>query len=833
MKLTARNLLRTTLYSTTAGLMLGVPLFCSIPSALRGQEQPPGDTVIRGQSPKSGGTFSRLFGRKSSPPADNKSGSSQPNESGDASAYGVAELPQPTRSQQRAQQRFMRRNPYAARMMMMQQQYMLQQQQYLQEYYADYEDYEEEGMPDPEVFDTLQVDANEWADAPGRNITEHLPSDPNERPWWTTGAKPANSRERRQVDDFAPVAATPPMPAAPAPAPLSAIPDLFPSEPNLAPAVAEPAVQTAEAPVVATPAPQQVPQAVPQPAPQPAPAAVDEWTLTFPDDPVPAVTPHVATPTSPAAPVTLTPRPSVEPFIPPEPTFSNAPQQEVAPMPAAPALPFSNQPGPAAPATPAFPTEPEQFVHQEPAAFPAATTPPVRVAAQPELSSPAPLQPVAPQPAFTQPAAVQPAAPQPVTSQPNTATPPQEVPVETPFTGLKLDESSVMPLPIEAAPQPEAPAEEVAPPVTAPAPEEFLPPKPLNATPSTTEPLPVEPAPLQTLPPEPQPQETQPADPLPADPFPAEPLPAAPPVAMEPAPSSDPFSLPVAPAPEPEEVPVQAPAPIPLDEPVFPDEPVPVQTPAATPAPAPVPAPAPRHESFSPRREVPQESPAVTPNPAPFIPPEPDQFGQSLNVSPQDYYLPGRVAGPTAGEPPLLEAPPASSDPDEFQAPNISDLTPDSLPGEPNMLPAPDPIVAPSTARRLVATPAPPSASDSSAKMERIVSRRGLNGFKGFCPVAIKDHRELLDAQPEFSAVYNGRRYFFSSEEARASFDANPTAYAPAALGNDVVHLMLTGESRAGSLEHAVWFRSRLYMFTTAETMETFVASPSIHAWEE
>jgi YHS domain-containing protein len=211
--------------------------------------------------------------------------------------------------------------------------------------------------------------------------------------------------------------------------------------------------------------------------------------------------------------------------------------------------------------------------------------------------------------------------------------------------------------------------------------------------------------------------------------------------------------------------------------------------------------------------------------PAPFIPPAPEDFGGQLETPVQEYYVPGALTEPGPGLP-------VAKSPASDLAPDVTAWAPEPLPADPNSLPVPDPIVAPSTAKRLEA-PSAPTPQQTNSKLERIASRKGLNGFKGFCPVAIKDHRELIDARPEYSAVFNGRRYFFSSAASQALFEANPENYAPAALGNDVVHLMLTGESRSGSLEHAVWFRSRLYMFATAETMETFVASPSIHAWEE
>lgn len=115
-------------------------------------------------------------------------------------------------------------------------------------------------------------------------------------------------------------------------------------------------------------------------------------------------------------------------------------------------------------------------------------------------------------------------------------------------------------------------------------------------------------------------------------------------------------------------------------------------------------------------------------------------------------------------------------------------------------------------------------------KMELIASRKGMTGLKGFCPVMLRDARDLVDAREEYTAVFNEKAYSFSSGEALQAFLAEPEKYAPAIHGSDVIHLSLTGEEIEGSLDHAVWYKGRLYLFTSAETMETFVAAPSSHS---
>lgn len=113
------------------------------------------------------------------------------------------------------------------------------------------------------------------------------------------------------------------------------------------------------------------------------------------------------------------------------------------------------------------------------------------------------------------------------------------------------------------------------------------------------------------------------------------------------------------------------------------------------------------------------------------------------------------------------------------------------------------------------------------SKMELIAARKNQTGLKGFCPVQLRDTRDLVDVDENYSAIFNNKKYSFSNSEALQRFIADPEKYAPAIHGSDVIHLSLTGEEIEGSLDHAVWFKGRLYLFATAETMETFVAAPS------
>ncbi len=113
---------------------------------------------------------------------------------------------------------------------------------------------------------------------------------------------------------------------------------------------------------------------------------------------------------------------------------------------------------------------------------------------------------------------------------------------------------------------------------------------------------------------------------------------------------------------------------------------------------------------------------------------------------------------------------------------------------------------------------------------EKIEARRHLSGFLGFCPVVLRDEQDLADADEQYQAVYGLKTYWFSSREARQKFVENPTRYVPVAGGADVVLLTRSGERRAGSIRHALWYHERLYLFHSEETKHIFAESPALFA---
>jgi YHS domain-containing protein len=133
------------------------------------------------------------------------------------------------------------------------------------------------------------------------------------------------------------------------------------------------------------------------------------------------------------------------------------------------------------------------------------------------------------------------------------------------------------------------------------------------------------------------------------------------------------------------------------------------------------------------------------------------------------------------------------------------------------------PLVNSSTAADAQAAPADDSRE---AQYKLLASRTGKFGFKGFCPVTLKMQRKLVDANPAFKSVYQSAVYTFASAEAKEEFDAAPASFAPAAGGIDVVSYDDDGDKVAGSLDFAVWYQGRLFMFSSQESLDKFVESP-------
>jgi YHS domain-containing protein len=135
----------------------------------------------------------------------------------------------------------------------------------------------------------------------------------------------------------------------------------------------------------------------------------------------------------------------------------------------------------------------------------------------------------------------------------------------------------------------------------------------------------------------------------------------------------------------------------------------------------------------------------------------------------------------------------------------------------------------PATEKPLAEKPASekPATDKPASEAEKPLTPAPMKCFRGYCPVVLKDDRKLIEAKADIKAEYHGRIYTFSSTEARETFEDNPRKYIPAGDGIDVVRHAAGDSDIEGTLEHAAWYRGRLYLFSSAESRREFVDAPS------
>ena len=102
-----------------------------------------------------------------------------------------------------------------------------------------------------------------------------------------------------------------------------------------------------------------------------------------------------------------------------------------------------------------------------------------------------------------------------------------------------------------------------------------------------------------------------------------------------------------------------------------------------------------------------------------------------------------------------------------------------------------------------------------------------LKCVRGYCVVALSKEK-LIKGLPEFSSVYDGHTYYFSTDKAKELFDVEPARFAPVMAGADPVLLKQTGQMQQGNY---IWRHDdRFYFFVTKENRSDFLKSPEFYA---
>lgn len=116
------------------------------------------------------------------------------------------------------------------------------------------------------------------------------------------------------------------------------------------------------------------------------------------------------------------------------------------------------------------------------------------------------------------------------------------------------------------------------------------------------------------------------------------------------------------------------------------------------------------------------------------------------------------------------------------------------------------------------------SAAQASPKMPAVQVPIAL---KGHCPVSITRDKKWIAGKTEHSVVYDGHAYLFPAEKQKQEFLADPGRFVPALHGDCVICFAeQDGRRTAGSIKHAAFYKSRLYLFPTPQLMTMFVESP-------
>jgi YHS domain-containing protein len=100
----------------------------------------------------------------------------------------------------------------------------------------------------------------------------------------------------------------------------------------------------------------------------------------------------------------------------------------------------------------------------------------------------------------------------------------------------------------------------------------------------------------------------------------------------------------------------------------------------------------------------------------------------------------------------------------------------------------------------------------------------------GYCVVTLKNHREWTPGDTRVGGVFDGRQYYFATPRERDVFAAAPETYAPALRGDCIVTFAGGGERVAGRPEMALTYDGRIYFFSSEQALREFRADPQRYA---
>jgi len=171
---------------------------------------------------------------------------------------------------------------------------------------------------------------------------------------------------------------------------------------------------------------------------------------------------------------------------------------------------------------------------------------------------------------------------------------------------------------------------------------------------------------------------------------------------------------------------------------------------------------------------------------------------------------------------------------EEKLLPKLSTIIAKHQRSQPNqMTVAASPGFAPTATRPVSQQATPPPASRQPVASQQAPAPAGPPAvfdepsFGGLCLPAVQETRSLVRGIPQLAARYRGKTLYFSNQEQLQKFQQDPGRYWPMRDGACPVQLLESGQVVEGRLEYAAMFRERLWVMSSPEHMQTFVARPA------
>ena len=139
-------------------------------------------------------------------------------------------------------------------------------------------------------------------------------------------------------------------------------------------------------------------------------------------------------------------------------------------------------------------------------------------------------------------------------------------------------------------------------------------------------------------------------------------------------------------------------------------------------------------------------------------------------------------------------------------------------------------IIPPAPAGRVIVQqepkPQPPTQTASVSGENPIQQVASQWAFEQICLVELVENGRLAEGNPAFQQVYRGRQICFSSSAAKNAFDQNPEKYWPALNGVCPVELSMNKQRVDGSPQLGAVYRGKLWLFSTQEARLEFASGP-------